>query len=338
MLRSILFFSFSTLAATILGLAAAYIPGQWKLPLFTGSATYTGSSIAAVLFDVFPKNASQLIGNPSEFAFPLLIFSLITGLAMAHDPLAANPTINLLDSMSRILYTINTFITEIIGILLIPITARSLYIATFTPYSAPYMRFLASSTVAAIFVFLLLLPMALFFVLGKKNPFPYIYSSLPAALASFFSGNLRFSAGTIIRQSRENIGMKRRYGGITLPVSILCGRAGTAFFSAMASVAILSSYSPISLSLSNLFFMVFLVPTATILSGITASGSVIAVLTISSSLFARGFENGYLILVPIAIQLSMLATFFDALWIGTTLSICSGKHIPYDRKASAHFI
>jgi Na+/H+-dicarboxylate symporter len=338
LLRSIFFFTASSLVATVLGLAAAFIFGQWRLPLLTDSASASGSILVQVLFEVFPKNPGALVVNPSEFAFPILIFSLITGLAMAHDPLAAKPTSNLLDSMSRILYTINTFITEILGILLIPITARSLHMVTVTLYSVNYMRFLATCAAAATFVFLVLFPLALFFALGKQNPFPHIFSSFPAALTSLFSGNLRFSVGTIIRQSRENLGIKRRYGGITLPVSLLFGRAGTAFISAMAAVSILSSYSPIAASFTNLVLLVLLIPAATILSGVSATGSIISVLTISSGLFARGFENGYLILVPIAIHLSMMAAFFDAIWIGTTQSICSRQLIPIDRKASAHFI
>jgi len=62
------------------------------------------------------------------------------------------------------------------------------------------------------------------------------------------------------------------------------------------------------------------------------------VLTLACAFFGRGFENGYLVMVPIAAVLSMAAAFLDALWIGASQAIVARRHIPRDGKPPRHFI
>ena len=98
---------------------------------------------------------------------------------------------------------------------------------------------------------------------GRNNPFLIIFSGLPAALAAIASGNLRFSSGTTLRQTRENLGIKRRYNAILMPAGLFFGRAGTAFVAALSFVIILSSYSLLAISIPNLLLIALIIPLAT---------------------------------------------------------------------------
>ena len=68
------------------------------------------------------------------------------------------------------------------------------------------------------------------------------------------------------------------------------------------------------------------------------SNGPMAVITLVCGLFGRGFENGYLIIVPVAFLLSMMAGFLDALWIGAAQSLIARGSLHADPKVPRNFI
>ena len=126
--KSLSFFALSLVAGTILGLISALIVLPIRLPLLSDIAAPTAQGFDEGFLEIFPKNISELFLRSGDWPLPALVLALCIGLAMAHDPIAAKPFVNVLDSFSRILHTINVFITEIAGALLIPISARTLHL------------------------------------------------------------------------------------------------------------------------------------------------------------------------------------------------------------------
>ena len=337
-LRSLRFYLLSVVFASAIGIITALIVLPVRVPLLSDTSSQTISGIGSGLLEIFPQNLGAIFLSASGMAIPALVFALSIGLAMAHDPMAARPVANLLDSFSRILHTINTFMTEILGVLLIPISARALHLATTSLAGGIYASFLAILAIASLALIAIIIPLAVYFLSGRENPFPILFSGLPAILAAMASGNLRFSSGTTVRQTRENLGIKRRYNAILIPAGLFFGRAGTAFVAAMSFVIILSSYSLLAVSLPNLLLIAMIIPFATLAASASMQSGPITVITLGCSLFGKGFENGYLVMVPIAFLLSMTAAFIDALWIGAAQALAARRLIPRDIKASRHFI
>lgn len=338
LLKSILFFSLSLVIATLMGIVGALIALPVRVPLLADTSAQTVPGIGNLLFEIFPQSLGTIFLHSGEYIVPVLVLSLALGLAMAHDPVAARPASALLDSLSRIFHVINTFITEILGVLLIPITAKALHVVMSSVSSGIYSSFLTILVIESLAFLVLFIPLAIFFLSGKKNPFPILYSSLAPALASFGSGNLRFSTGSLIRHVRENLGTKRRYNSVITPTGLLFGRIGTAFVTATSFVIILSSYSQMGISLSNLLWMAIAIPFATIVMGASPQNGPVVVLTLLCSLFGKGFENGYLVMVPIGYLLSMIAALIDAVWITAANALIARKQIPRDQKPARHFI
>jgi Na+/H+-dicarboxylate symporter len=337
-LQSFAFFALSLLVATILGLGAALLVLPIRLPLLSDIAAPVAQGFGKGFLELFPANISELFLRSGDWPLPALLLSLCIGLAMAHDPIAAKPFTNILDSLSRILHTINVFITEIAGALLIPISAKAFYLMAGSLRQGIYGSFILYLSSACIGLLLIVLPLALFLLNGKKNPLPLLYSSLPAALAAMSSGGMRFALGTIIRQSRENQGIKRRYNAVFLPSGLFTGRIGTAFIAAFSFVAVLSSYSQLTISLPRILLVAVLIPLASLAASTSLSSGPIAVITLACGLFGRGFENGYLVIVPVAFLLAMMAGFLDALWIGAAQSLVAKGSIKADSKVPRNFI
>lgn len=191
---------------------------------------------------------------------------------------------------------------------------------------------------ASLCLIVLVIPLAVFLLNGRKNPFPLIHSNVPAVLAAFVSGSLRFSSGSTIRLARENMGIKRRHIAVITPSMLIFGRMGTAFVAALSFVIILSSYSQLTISLPSLILIAFIIPLATIMASATIDAGPIVVLTLSCGFFGRGFENGYLVMVPVALFLSMVAALIDALWMGLAQAVAARRLVPLDPKDMLHFI
>ncbi|PKL06450.1 MAG: hypothetical protein CVV53_04275 [Spirochaetae bacterium HGW-Spirochaetae-9] len=336
--RSLLFSLTSLLAGGIVGIVAALLALPVRVPLLSDTSSSLVQEIGNGFLEIFPRSMAAVLLSPGGLIVPALIFALSVGLAMAHDPIAARPVANLLDSLSRILHTINVFITEIVGILLIPISARAFHVVSASTEGGIYSSFLFIVAVASFGLIAVVIPLVVFLINGRKNPFPLIFSNIPAVLAAFMSGNLRFSSGSAIRLARENIGIKRRYNAVIMPSTLIFGRMGTAFIAALAFVIILSSYSQLTISLPSLFLIALLIPAATIVASMSLDAGPIVVLTLSCGLFGRGFENGYLVMVPVAMILAMEAALIDALWMGLAQALASPRLVPLDPKDLRHFI
>jgi Na+/H+-dicarboxylate symporter len=337
-LRSLIYFILSSFIAALLGILVAQIPDIARLPLLADTASNAAQGLGQRLVDLFPANLGSLSGFSGDLAMPLLLLGLIVGLAMAHDPAAAKPVANILDSASRILYTINTFITEIFSVLLIPVTADSLNSLSKSLGNGAFSSFAAILIISSMAAVFILLPIVAYFALGRENPFPLIFAFLASSLAALASGNLRFAAGTMVREGAEDLGLRRRYSSVVMPIGLVFGRAGTTFVTAMCSIFILSSYSPLAGSFGNVLLMLIVVPAATIIAGAAIPGGPIAVLTLVCGIFGKGFENGYLVVAPIALLLSIVATALDLVWVGISQILCARRLVPAERKLSQHFI
>jgi len=336
--RSLLFYLSSLLVGGLLGIAAALLALPVRIPLLSDTSSPLAQSMGNGLLEILPRNVADAFLASGGMIVPALIFALSVGLAMAHDPIAARPVTNLLDSLSRILHTINVFITEILGVLLIPITARALHAVSISVEGGIYSSFFFIVAVASFGLIALVIPLAVFLLNGRKNPFPLIFSNIPAVLAAFVSGSLRFSSGSTIRLTRENMGIKRRYNAVIMPSALVFGRMGTAFIAAISFVIILSSYSQLTISLPSLLLIAVLIPVATVVSSVTLDAGPIVVLTLTCGLFGRGFENGYLVMLPVALLLSMVAALIDALWMGLSQALVARRLVPIDLKDLQHFI
>ncbi len=65
------------------------------------------------------------------------------------------------------------------------------------------------------------------------------------------------ASGLASRLSRENLGVPRKVGAVTLPLFAMFGRAGTALTSTIAFFIILKSYSSLEISLEQVLWTIF---------------------------------------------------------------------------------
>ena len=307
----------SVFAAAVLGAAGAFLLQPDRIPLVSeSSAVEPIASAGEILLGMFPKNAFEALVSGGDGLAPLFMLAVILGLALSFDLAVTKPVLNLFDSLSRTLYQINSFFVEILAVFAIIATAYNARAFRAVLELNLYRSLLISVAAEVLFVIFLVIPAILYFAGGRKNPFRILYGLTGPALAAVLSGDLFFGAGTLVKHDKENLGIRRRSGTLTLPIALLLGRAGTALVTATSFIVVLNSFSNIGLTAANLLWLLLFVPLSALLLGSAPGRGPAAALALLSSLYGRGFETGYLLLVQTTVPLLLAAVLLDAIWAG----------------------
>jgi Na+/H+-dicarboxylate symporter len=244
---------------------------------------------------------------------PLCVFAFFLGMGLSYDRNYTKPVISLIDSLSRIFYHIASFFSEILGLIIIVLAA----------YWAIRFRGALQSEVFRDLILLLgifsavlgfgILPLFLYFIKPKVNPWVALYGSLGPALGAFFSGDSNFSIPVIFRHVKENLGVRRRSNTVTVALFAAFGRAGSAMVAAASFIVIIKSYSSLGITLADVASIGL---RAALISFLLARHPGDAAYTALAALclgYGRGYEAGYLILKPLAFYLIACGTFLDVM-------------------------
>jgi aerobic C4-dicarboxylate transport protein len=336
--RTILLLVAAVAAFTLAGVLAAAISRPDRIPL-VGDANPAGSAVGLrdILLAVFPDSLFKVLGS-GDFLLPVYLLAVLLGLALSFDRAATKPVALLLDSLSRIFYQINSFFAEFLGVLVIAVAANNVFALRTASRPEVYRPLLLLVGVEVLVAAFVLIPAALWFLGGKKNPFRVVYALLGPAVAALVSGDVYFSLGALIKHGKESLGIRRRANLLAMPLALIFGRAGTSLVTATAFIVVLSSYSNLGVSLGSLLWIIAVAPFLTLLLGSAPDRGTMTALMTLCALYGKGFENGYLIIVPIALPLIAAGAFLDCLWAGAAALILARRDGMAVEKEARFFI
>ncbi|GAB1455085.1 cation:dicarboxylase symporter family transporter [Spirochaetota bacterium] len=326
-------------ALSLIGLAGAFLfsPGRIPLSSETNANVGTVPSFLAILSSLFTQDAFSTLLS-FDFILPASLFALILGVAFAYDKSTTKPAVSFFDSLSRILWQINSFFVEFLPLPLIVASMARVVSINKTPRLSVFGPLFGALGFETAIVVLILLPLALWLLDRKKNPYKTIFALIAPAIAGLVSGNSYIQAGVAAKHLKESLGVRRRAGAVSLPISLSVGRAGTAMVTATAFVTILNSYSNLGLGSSAILWMILSVPvTALLLGAAPGSGPIVALTALCAS-YGRGFESGYILLVPIALPLAMIAAFIDGISMSAVVATVASSEGYVQPKDIRHFI
>jgi len=338
-LRTVGYSIATVFALSLVGLAGAFIFSPGRIPLSTEVTSNVGAipTVLGILAAVSAPDALSTLSS-FEFLLPASIFASILGLAFAFDKAATKPVVSLFDSLSRVLWQINSFFVEMLPIPLIVAAAARTSAMGRTPRLSVFGPLFAAIGIETAFVVLALLPLAMRLLDRKANPYKTLFALIAPAIAAAVSGHTYVQAGVAAKHLKESLGVRRRAGAVSVPLALAFGRAGTAMITATAFVAILNSYSNLGLGSAAILWMMATVPAAALLLGAAPGvGPIVALATLCAS-YGRGFESGYILLVPAALPLSMIAAFVDAICSACVVSAAASSEGYVQAKDLRHFI
>jgi len=290
------------------------------------------------ILSIFPSNIFGAVVNDGIYLLPACIFAFFIGIGLSYDRNYTKPVIAMIDSLSRVFYHIASFFSEILGFVMIALSA----------YWAVQFHNVLKADVFRDLILLLgifsvilgfgILPLFLYFLKPKTNPWVILYGCLSQALAGFFSGDINFTLPVLFRHVKENLGTRRRANTVTATLFTVFGRAGSAMVAAAAFIVIIKSYSSLGITTKDIFTIAGrALVISFLLAGHPGDGAYTALAVLCLG-YGRGFEAGYLILKPLAFYLIAVGTFLDVMITSiATYGIAHTSGFQEDRELR-HFI
>jgi Na+/H+-dicarboxylate symporter len=261
--------------------------------------------------EMFPSNMLSVATGSGVYLFPLCIFAFFMALGLSYDKNYTKQILSMIDSLSRIFYHIAAFFSEILGLLIIVLSA---YWAIRYQSVLDAGIFHAISRLLLIFSVVLagvMLPALLYLVKKYKTPWKVVYASLGSALAAFFSGDINFCLPVFMQQTKENLGIRRRANTVITMLWTSFGRSGSAMVAAISLLVIIKSYSSLDLLKSDVFAIGFHALGLSFLLARNPGDGAFAALAVLCAGYGHGLETGYLILKPMAFYLISVGAFLD---------------------------
>lgn len=340
-LRTILYTLVLGLIAVLLGIGISLLFSPGRIPIVLQEQVEinffnTESFLLQITGD---GNLFNFFIFPKTAFLPLLLLALILGYHFHFDKEQAEPAYNFFDSLSRILYHINSGLTEIYTFILPFFSAYTLIQIRNIPDISIYRKLLFNTGTAAIIYLFLILPALLYFGTGKKrNPYRFLYSIFAPLMTGFLSGNHYICYNPLSRHIKENLGIPRKTSTVSLPFSLLFSRAGTAMISGISMLIILKSYSSLEITPFQILWVItfsFLI--SFILFNHSGQSLLISLATLSLY-YGRGLEDSFLLLFPVIPLLTGIAVVLDAATGAFILFLSAHKTGVIEEEITARFI
>jgi Na+/H+-dicarboxylate symporter len=261
--------------------------------------------------ELFPSNMFSALVSDGVYLFPVYVFAFFLGIGLSYDRSYTKPVITLIDSLSRVFYHIASLISEILGVVIIVLSAYWAVRFYGVLQADVFRDLIALLGVFSVVFGLAVLPLFLYFLKPRSNPWAILYGSLGPALAGFFSGDINFTLPVLLRHVKENLGARRRVNALTITLFTTFGRAGSAMVAAAAFIVIIKSYSSLGISLADVFSIGIRALFISFLLARHPGDGAYTALAVLCMGYGRGFEAGYLILKPLAFYLIAVGTFLD---------------------------
>jgi Na+/H+-dicarboxylate symporter len=312
--RSFLMMIVSSVFVITLGIAAALLFPPGRIPILIEEQVEAVSlGIRENIAELFPSNMLTALTSDGIYLFPVYIFAFFLGIGLSYDRNYAKQVISLVDSLSRVFYHIIALFSEILSPVLIVLSAYWAVRYRGVIQAGMFRDLILLLGVFSVTLAFGIIPLFLYFIKPRINPWAVLYGSLGPAIAAFFSGDINFTLPVLLRHVKENLGVRRRAGTVSLPLLATFSRAGSAMVAAVAFIVIIKSYSSLGITASDVISIGLRALLISFLLARHPGDGAYTALAVLSLGYGRGFEAGYLILKPLAFYLIAVGTFLDVM-------------------------
>lgn len=295
------------------GLLAVITFPPARIPiLIEGQKETVSFDLGSGVLALFPSNAFSALVSDGSFLLPLCVLAFFLGAGLSYERAYSKTIIPIVDSLSRISYYVSSFFSEILGILMIVLGAYWAVRFNAAIQADVFRDLVILLGATALFLIFAVIPLFLYLVGPKTNPWKQLYGAMAPALAAFFSGDINFTLPVLLKQAKENHGVQRRANTVSLMLFTAFGRAGSAMVAAVSLIVIIKSYSSLGVTLADLIAISFWTVLFSLFMSRHPGEGAYATLAVLCAAYGRGFEAGYLILKPIAFYLIAIGALLDA--------------------------
>ncbi|MCR5495957.1 MAG: cation:dicarboxylase symporter family transporter [Treponema sp.] len=302
----------SSFILTLVGLISILIVKLPRIPI-TGENESASAilGIADLFRAVLPYSAFETLNN-GVFIIAAYAFALLIGIETCVDEVTFRPVTTLVDSLSKLMYTISVIFTEFLAYGMIAIlcywTVKFRAIITSGVFTPMIIMLLVDFVLVAGLIY----PLIVRYLCHDPHPYRILYASVTSVVTAFFSGDSNLVLPLNMRHGKESLGIRRRINGAIHPLFTVFARGGSALVTTVGFIMIWRSYSSLTIPFKDIMWITFTsFGISFLLGGFPAGGAFIS-LTVLCTLYSRSFETGFLLLEPAAPIICSFASAFDA--------------------------
>lgn len=310
--RSIVYLLICSLALSVLGGLSMLIISPENIDIiFQESTVDELPSVQQFFQTIISPNALQVLSGDTQYMLAVFVFAVILGLGIHSQKTAAKPMLDLAEAASRVFYFLNRTFVEVMVVGTGVMAAARIVSIRDTPDIKWFGQVFAVIGVLVVLIVFVVYPLIIYFVGKKHRPFAWIRQLLAPAIVGLFSGNSYVPLGFLIRTGNEELRLSRRVWSWYYPLASIIGRAGTALVTSSCFVLVLRSYSKLEISILQFLLIVFGSMVISLAVGSIKAGGVLVSLSVLSTWYGQGLEEGFLILQQAGPILISLAVFLD---------------------------
>jgi Na+/H+-dicarboxylate symporter len=271
-----------------------------------------GVDTAASLSEIFPSNMLSVLAGNGIYLFPVCVFAFFLAMGLNYNRNFSKPVLTMIDALSRIFYHIAFFFSEILGFIIIVLSAYWAVCFHGILDAKVYKDIIVLLGIFSVILCLGILPLFLYILKPKVNPWLVLYGFLGPLIAAFFSGDINFTIPALQSHLKENFGIKRRSSALSTALFSTFCRGGSAMVAAVAFIVIIKSYNYLKIApLDMLAIGLRALIISFLLARHPGDGAYIALAALCLGYGNGEFRTGYLILKPLAFYLVAVGTFID---------------------------
>ncbi|MDR2922072.1 MAG: cation:dicarboxylase symporter family transporter [Treponema sp.] len=294
--------------------------------------------VAENIKELFPYNMFSVLAGEGVYLFPVYVFAFFFGMGLSYDKNYSKPIISITDSLSRIFLHILSFFIELLGFIMIVLSAYWMIRFKGVLQAGIFFNLVLLLGLIAVVLGFGIFPLFLYLVRPKVNPWAVLYGSLGPAIAAFFSGDINFTLPVLIRHTKENFGVRRRSNVVSLTLFSSFCRAGSAMVAAVAFIFIFKSYSRTGISFSGVMSIGIRAFVISFLLARHPGDGAYTALAVLCLGYGQGFEAGCLILKPMAFYLVAVGTFLDVMIASFSAYAIARLNGYIEEKHMKHFV
>lgn len=317
-LRSLAFTGAVALLAVLFGMTLTLILSPQRLShIIPEAEVYRVPELADFFLSFVPSDMIQVFFNPYGILFPAVILAFLIGVNLSFDRLATKSISTLFDSFSKLFQHINTFVVDILWIMIFFISLQFSYSLKSGPaLNADIVYFILFLVLEAVLFLFVFCPALLFLFFKEKNPYKLLFGLMTPALTAFLSGDVLLAHSVMMKHNEKNLGVDVTTNSFLTGFFAAVFRPGTVMMTVSAFLMILKSQSGLTISFSSVLIAVLLSLVLALYTGtIPVVGSFFSVI-VMCGFYGVVKSDAYNLLVPMLPILFGLSAFID--------TVCSG--------------
>lgn len=303
----------SSLLLTVTGLLSILIVKLPRIPITVETVSESASlGVGDLIKSLLPYSAFETLNNGS-FILAAFFFAMLVGTASTADPVLFKPVTQLADSLSKLMYNISVIFTEFLSVGMVAVLCSWTIQFRGVLTSGVFAPLILMLLVDFIFIAGVVYPLIIRYLCHDPHPYRILYASVCSVVTAFFSGDTNLVLQLNMRHGKESLGVRRRINGVVHPLFSIFARGGSALVTAISFIVIWRSYSSLSIPFTDILWITAVsFGISFLLGGFPAGGAFVSI-SVLCMLYSRGFENGFLLLKPVAPIICSFAAAFDAL-------------------------